>query len=135
MRSSYDCKAIGIEPKKERREMAKKNAYILGAPKLEILNGSAPEVLENLLSPDAIFIGGGFSRHTFDICWSKLKPFGRIVINAVTLETELELLKLKQEYGGELVRLNIQKIEEIGIRMAWRPLMPVTQWSKIKNAG
>ena len=77
--------------------MAKKNAYILGAPKLEILNGSAPEVLENLLSPAAIFIGGGFSRQTFDICWSKLKPFGRIVINAVTLETELELLKLKQE--------------------------------------
>ena len=134
MRSSYDCKAIGIEPKKERREMAKKNAYILGAPKLEILSGSAPEGLENLLNPDAIFIGGGFTRQTFDICWGRLKPFGRIVVNAVTLETEVELLKLKEKYGGELVRLNIQKIEEIGSRTAWRPHMPVTQWSKIKNA-
>ena len=134
MRSSYDCKAIGIEPKEERREMAKKNAYILGAPKLEILSGSAPEGLENLLNPDAIFIGGGFTRQTFDICWGRLKPFGRIVVNAVTLETEVELLKLKEKYGGELVRLNIQKIEEIGSRTAWRPHMPVTQWSKIKNA-
>ena len=135
MRSSYDCKAIGIEPKKERREMALKNANTLGAPRLEILDGSAPEALENLPRPDAIFIGGGFSLQTFEICWQKLKPFGRIVINAITLETEGELLRLKALYGGELSKISIQKTESIGTRKGWRPYMPVTQWSIIKNDG
>ena len=133
MRACYDCRAIGIEPKKKRSELAMKNALALGAPKLSIIEGSAPEALDKLERPDAIFIGGGFSQSTFDICWKELKPYGRIVVNAVTLETEMELLKLKETQGGELCRISIQRSEAIGNRTGWRPLMQVTQWSKIKN--
>ena len=134
MRAGHDCRAIGIEPKKKRRELAMKNALTLGTPKLSIIKGSAPDALDNLERPDAIFIGGGFNQSTFDICWRELKPFGRIVVNAVTLETEAELLKLKETQGGELCRISIQRSEAIGNRTGWRPLMQVTQWSKIKDA-
>ena len=95
MRAGHDCRAIGIEPKKKRRELAMKNALTLGTPKLSIIKGSAPDALDNLERPDAIFIGGGFNQSTFDICWRELKPFGRIVVNAVTLENRGRIIETK----------------------------------------
>ena len=51
--------------------------------------GRAPDALAGLAPPDAIFIGGGASREgVIDAALAALKPGGRLVINAVTLETE-----------------------------------------------
>jgi precorrin-6Y C5,15-methyltransferase (decarboxylating) len=84
-----------------------------------------------------VFIGGGLSREVFDAAWAALRPLGRFVANAVTLESEAELIALHRAYGGQLVKLQINRAEPVGGPetglTGWRPLMPVTQWSLVKR--
>ena len=87
MRAARYARAIGIEPRADRRAFAAANALALGAPKLDLIDGMVPAALQGLDAPDAIFIGGGLSRETFDAAWAALRPFGRLVANAVTLES------------------------------------------------
>ena len=133
MRAARYARAVGIEPRADRRAMAAANALALGAPKLELIDGTAPYALEGLDAPDAIFIGGGLSRATFDAAWAALRPLGRLVANAVTLESEAELFALYREFGGDLVKLQVNRAEPVGRLTGWRPSMPVTQWSLVKR--
>ncbi len=133
MRGARYAAAIGIEPKAERRIFAAANALALGTPKLEIIDGAAPDALAGLAPPDAIFIGGGLSPEVFAACWQALRPLGRLVANAVTLESEAVLMRLHADHGGALVKLNIQRAEPIGALTGWKPMRPVTQWSLVKR--
>jgi precorrin-6Y C5,15-methyltransferase (decarboxylating) len=109
--------------------MAARNATRLGAPRLTLLDGTAPQALAGLPAPDAIFIGGGLSRETVDACLTALQPYGRLVANAVTLESEALLAAMQAEHGGDLTRIAISRAEPVGRYRGWRPAMPVTQWS------
>lgn len=133
MRAARYARAIGIEPRADRRAMAAENALALGAPKLELIEGEAPACLEGLAPPDAIFIGGGLSREVFEKAWENLRPLGRLVANAVTLESEAELTKLHAEHGGQLAKITVQRAEPVGRLTGWKPLMTVTQWSLVKR--
>ncbi|WP_420863919.1 precorrin-6y C5,15-methyltransferase (decarboxylating) subunit CbiE [Algirhabdus cladophorae] len=133
MRAARYARAIGIEPRADRRAMAAQNALALGVPKLELIEGLVPEALTTLESPDAIFIGGGLSMETFDMAWAALRPLGRLVANAVTLESERLLIDLHKSHGGQLVKLQINRAEPVGPFTGWRPNMPVTQLSLIKR--
>jgi precorrin-6Y C5,15-methyltransferase (decarboxylating) len=133
MRAAHYARAIGIEPRADRRTMAAANALALGAPKLELIEGTAPDCLANLPAPDAIFIGGGMSDETFSAAWSALRPLGRLVANAVTLESEAQLLALHKTHGGMLTKIAVNRAEPVGRLTGWRPLMPVTQWSLVKR--
>ncbi len=133
MRAARYARAVGIEPRADRRAMAAANALALGVPKLELIEGSVPAALEGLEAPDAIFIGGGLSRETFDAAWAALRPLGRLVANAVTLESEAELIALHKAHGGDLVKISIHRAAPVGRLTGWRPLMPVTQWSLVKR--
>jgi precorrin-6Y C5,15-methyltransferase (decarboxylating) len=133
MRAAAYAGAVGIEPRADRRAMAAENALALGTPKLEIVGGEAPGALAGLAPPDAIFIGGGLSDEVFDACWAALRPLGRLVANAVTLESEAALIALRARHGGELVKISVNRAEPLGDLTGWRPLMPVTQWSLIKR--
>ncbi|WP_019241193.1 precorrin-6y C5,15-methyltransferase (decarboxylating) subunit CbiE [Bacillus massilioanorexius] len=55
---------------------------------LTAIHGKAPEGLEMFPDPDAIFIGGtgGEMNELIQVCCSRLKKGGRIVLNAVTIE-------------------------------------------------
>ncbi len=133
MRAARYARAIGIEPRADRRAMAAANALALGTPRLELIDGQVPDALAGLPAPDAIFIGGGLSVETFTAAWAALRPLGRLVINAVTLESEAVLLALHKEHGGQLVKLAVNRAEPVGRLTGWRPLMPVTQWSLVKR--
>jgi len=133
MRAARYARAIGIEPRADRRALAAANALALGAPKLALVDGRVPAALDGLPAPDAVFIGGGLSRETFDAAWAALRPLGRMVCNAVTLESEAVLLALHKELGGHLVKLSVNRAEPVGGLTGWRPLMPVIQWSLVKR--
>jgi precorrin-6B C5,15-methyltransferase / cobalt-precorrin-6B C5,C15-methyltransferase len=122
-------RAIGIEANADRAGRAARNAAALGVPELEIVQGAAPEALAGLARPDAIFIGGGMMDDgVFDAAWSALKPGGRLVANAVSLETEARLAGYFQRLGGDLIRLQVARADRVGAMSGWRPAMPVTQW-------
>ncbi|SDE59770.1 precorrin-6y C5,15-methyltransferase (decarboxylating) subunit CbiE [Limimaricola pyoseonensis] len=133
MRAARYAGAIGIEPRADRRAMAAANALALGTPRLKIVEGRAPDAFANLPAPDAIFIGGGLSEEVFDAAWAALRPLGRLVANAVTLESEAALIGLHKRHGGSLVRISVQRAEPVGRLTGWRPAMPVMQWSLIKR--
>ncbi|MEM9393684.1 MAG: precorrin-6y C5,15-methyltransferase (decarboxylating) subunit CbiE [Pseudomonadota bacterium] len=133
MRAARYARAVGIEPRADRRAMAAANALALGVPKFQIIEGTAPEALEGLDAPDAIFVGGGLAPEVFNAAWAALRPLGRLVANAVTLESEQTLLDLHRVHGGELAKLSVQRAEPVGPRTGWRPFMPVTQWSLVKR--
>jgi precorrin-6Y C5,15-methyltransferase (decarboxylating) len=129
MRAAPWAKAVGIEPRADRRALSAANAAALGAPGLRVIAGEAPAALEGLDAPDAVFVGGGLSRETVAAALAALKPGGRLVANAVTVESETVLAALHAEKGGELVRVSVARADAVGGRTGWRPFMPVTQWS------
>ncbi|MBL4812224.1 MAG: precorrin-6Y C5,15-methyltransferase (decarboxylating) subunit CbiT, partial [Rhodobacteraceae bacterium] len=133
MRAARYARAIGIEPKAERRAMAASNAAALGAPQLKLVCGAAPAALAGLDQPDAIFIGGGLTAEVFDAAWAALRPLGRLVANVVTLEGEAVLSTLYKEHGGDLARLQISRAAPLGRLVGWQPMMTVTQWSLVKR--
>jgi precorrin-6B C5,15-methyltransferase / cobalt-precorrin-6B C5,C15-methyltransferase len=133
MRSDPRCRAIAIERHPARLDYIATNAAVLGVPNLQIIDGQAPAILAGLSAPDAIFIGGGLTvPGLFDACWSALKPRGRLVVNAVTVETELKLFEYQQQWGGNLTRIAIQRAEPLGKFLGWKGLSSVTHWMAIK---
>jgi len=121
--------AIGIEARSDRADRAARNAAALGVPELNMVQGRAPEALSGLAPPDAAFIGGGMmDGGVFEAVWAALKPRGRLVANAISLETEARLSEYFQRFGGDLVRLQVARADKVGTMFGWRPAMPVTQW-------
>ena len=128
-------RAMALEPVAERRGMAARNATALGVPHLEIFDARAPEALAELAdqaTPDAVFIGGGLAAETIEATIAALKPGGRLVAHAVTLESEAVLLVTHARHGGDLVRVAVDRAAPVGFYHGWRPAMPVTQWTWIK---
>ena len=76
-----------------------------------------------------VLLAWRFLRWTvFDAAWSALKSGGRLVANAVSLETEARLAGYFQHFGGDLIRLQVARADRVGAMSGWRPAMPVTQW-------
>jgi precorrin-6Y C5,15-methyltransferase (decarboxylating) len=133
MLADPSLRAVAIEAREERAARISRNAAALGVPGLEVVQGTAPEALAGLESPDAIFVGGGASAPgVLDACIAALKPGGRLVANAVTLETEFELIARHERLGGDLTRIALSRAEAVGGKTGWRPAMPVTQWVWVK---
>ena len=133
MRGARDAVAFGVEPRADRIALATQNSLALGAPRLTVIEGRAPESLVGLPKPDAVFVGGGLTQETFQIAWDALSSHGRFVANAVTLETEAVLRDLHLKFGGQLIRLAVERAEPVGRLTGWRPAMTVTQWSIVKS--
>jgi precorrin-6Y C5,15-methyltransferase (decarboxylating) len=126
-------RAIGIEARADRAARAGRNALALGAPHLRVVTGEAPAALAGLPAPDAVFVGGGAAREgTLETCWAPLRTGGRMVANAVTIETEACLFAAQTRYGGTLLRLSIDRLDTIGSMHRFRPAMTVTQWAATK---
>lgn len=136
MRADDGCRAIAIETNAERRAFIERNRATLGVPDLKLIAGPAPAALQGLEQPDAIFIGGGLTIEGVpEHCWQALKPGGRMVANAVTLQTEALLVALRARIGGELTRLSVAHARPLGRFDGWSTAMPVTILTAIKPAG
>lgn len=126
-------RAVAVEANAGRAARVARNASAFGVPGLAVIHGKAPAVLAGLPQPDAIFIGGGGSRHgVTDAAMAALRPGGRLVANAVTLEMEAVLLAAHADHGGRLLRLEVSRNTALGGMSALRPALPVTQWIWVK---
>jgi precorrin-6Y C5,15-methyltransferase (decarboxylating) len=129
MRAAAHTRAIAFERDETRLAMIARNHDCLGTPMLKIIPGDLPDTLQGQPAPDAIFIGGDVANPAlFEACWATLKPLGRLVANAVTVEGEVHLAHLQAEHGGELVRVGIEYLTQVGSKRAMKPRMTVTQW-------
>lgn len=120
--------AIAIESDPVRAERIAVNASRLGVVVQRVI-GKAPEAFGGLAAPDVVFVGGGVSdeavmRHTIDA----VRAGGRLVANAVTLESQAHLTRLNGEHGGHLFLLQHSDAVPVGRFLGWKPAMPVMQW-------
>ncbi|MEE9615080.1 MAG: precorrin-6y C5,15-methyltransferase (decarboxylating) subunit CbiE [Thermodesulfobacteriota bacterium] len=109
-----------IEKSASRVKDIRKNKKTFRVGNLHIIHGTAPACLTGgkLPSPDSVFIGGGGAglpeifRH---VC-QRLKPGGRLVVNAVTMETIGEASRLLKKRGWEwdVVSMNIARKKNVG---------------------
>ena len=126
--------AIAIEADPERAARISRNSNKLGVPSLKLIQGVAPEALAGLEQPHAVFIGGGGSDpDVIEAVIAALRPGGRLVANAVTLEMEALLLARHAERGGTITRLSIERAEAIGSMTGWKPARPIVQWTWVKG--
>ena len=99
------------------------------AQRLHLLQRRAPDGLESLARPDAIFIGGGASQALLERLWALAAPGTRLVANAVTLESEALLTAWSAAKGGSLLRLELAEAAPLGGKRGWVPARPIVQWS------
>ncbi|HEY3912227.1 MAG TPA: precorrin-6y C5,15-methyltransferase (decarboxylating) subunit CbiE [Stellaceae bacterium] len=127
MRCHPSCRAVAIEADATRCGLIDQNRRRLGVPGLRVVYGRAPEMLRGLDPPDAIFVGGGLSdRDVLERCWDALPPGGRLVANAVTLQSEAILTLWRERTGGDLTRISVAHAGPLGRFDGWRTAMPVT---------
>jgi precorrin-6Y C5,15-methyltransferase (decarboxylating) len=135
--SDTSLRAVAIERSPDRAARIGRNAAAFGVPHLAIVESEALAGIAGLPAPDAVFIGGGATTPgLIEAARQSLRPRGRLVINAVSLETEVLLLQQHAQCGGALCRIAVSRAAPVGgadARMSsWRPAMPVVQWTWAK---
>lgn len=107
-----------VEKEPERVKDIRANRERFGCENLEVIHGEAPQALKGLSQPDAVFIGGGGSgiKGIISYCARRLKSGGRLVVNAVTLETANAAFESVKRLGWdrELLLVNISKARSLG---------------------
>ncbi|WP_404390576.1 precorrin-6y C5,15-methyltransferase (decarboxylating) subunit CbiE [Humibacillus xanthopallidus] len=124
-----------VERDATRAARIRANARALGVPTLDVVESPSIEAVGTLPPPDAVFIGGGATTRLVDACWEALAPGGRLVVHAVTVETELLLHEARRRHGGDMARISVEELEPLGALTGWRPARPVVQWSATKPAA
>ncbi|WP_031361709.1 bifunctional cobalt-precorrin-7 (C(5))-methyltransferase/cobalt-precorrin-6B (C(15))-methyltransferase [Caballeronia sordidicola] len=133
MRSHTGCRAIAIEADSGRQRLIEHNRDALGVPGLQLVEGEAPGALAGLPEPDAIFIGGGVTApDMLETCWSRLKKGGRMIVNAVTIQSEVTLVAWRVLHGGEMTRIGVAHAQPLGAFDAWRQALPITLLHAVK---
>lgn len=123
-------RATAIEGDAVRAARIARNAGALGVPDLAVVTGRAPGALAGLPAPDAVFVGGGAGDGALlDVALAALPRGGRLVVNAVTLETQAVLIARHAAMGGDLTQVAVSRADTVGRMHGWRPAMPVTQWA------
>lgn len=131
-RSGPGCTAVAFERDEARRARITRNATAFGVS--VDVRGAAPSAFDGAATPSAVFIGGGLTQPgVLDGCLEKLPAGGRLVANAVTVESEAALAQAYSRLGGRLWRLQHYRGEPLGGFTGWRPQLPVTQWEVTKR--
>lgn len=121
-------RATAIEMNPERINLITENAARFGCTALKIIHGDIHQMLEEIPSADAIFIGGGASDRLIEAVWAQMKPHNRLVINAVTAESEALILRYYQRYGGNVIKIDLSDLTALGSKHGWKARYPITHW-------
>ncbi|MBP2654504.1 MAG: precorrin-6Y C5,15-methyltransferase (decarboxylating), CbiT subunit [Firmicutes bacterium] len=123
-------KVFAIEKETAGIELIKANAARFLTTNVETIHGSALEKLGNLPMADVIFVGGsgGHIRKILEAANQILKPDGRLVVMAVTVETLQEALDVMQSLDGyqvDAAGIQITRLRRVGSKNMFQALNPV----------
>ncbi|OGP18700.1 MAG: hypothetical protein A2054_09795 [Deltaproteobacteria bacterium GWA2_55_10] len=108
---------FAVEKDRKRVRDIKENKKRFGSAELKIVEGNAPAALKGLPRPDAVFVGGGGNgiREILGAVGKALKPGGRVVVNAITMETASAAFEFfKKGWTRELVLASVSKARSAG---------------------
>jgi precorrin-6Y C5,15-methyltransferase (decarboxylating) len=120
--------ALEVDPSRAARARGNVEAFGL-SHRHSLTEARAPGGLSGLPRPDAVFIGGGASEALLTALWDLIPPGTRLVLNAVTLDTEALVLGWSARHGGSLLKIDLSEPTPIGPRRGWRAALPILQWS------
>jgi len=94
-------RVFAIERDNESLSLLRQNVDSLGAGNVQVVEGEAPQALETLEDPDAVFIGGsgGQLEEIVSLVGERLAPGGMVVANIIALDRASEAHKLMNNMG------------------------------------
>lgn len=120
--------ALEADPSRAARARGNVEAFGL-SHRHRLTEARAPDRLADLPAPDAVFIGGGASDNLLTRLWDLIPPGTRLVMNAVTLETEALVLDWSARHGGSLLKIELSEATALGRKRGWKSALPILQWS------
>lgn len=130
--SHPSLRAAAVEADFDRAARIRRNADRLGVDHLEVHHAASLDVLAQLQTPDAVFIGGGLSTDLLTTVWASIPAGCRLVVNAVTLEAEALLAQWHSAKGGEMMRIELAQAKALGSKRGWSSAYPIVQWSIVR---
>ncbi|WP_027215196.1 precorrin-6A reductase [Butyrivibrio fibrisolvens] len=115
---SPDIKVFSIEKDDDAIVLLKQNKEKFHACNMEIIQGTAPDILDDLPVPTHVFIGGSSGnmkeilRYVFDI-----NKDARVVINTVTAESFAEVMDALKDYPDiqpDIIQVNVTRFKKAG---------------------
>jgi precorrin-6Y C5,15-methyltransferase (decarboxylating) len=120
---------FAVEKNEEDVLLIQENIQRFGTKNVEVVHAKAPDRLETLPDPDAVFIGGSGSRMAdiLEQCWSRLKTPGNLVVNLATIENLSEAYHFFKEHGvkPKVTLVQISRDSEILDLVRFDALNPV----------
>ena len=129
--------AVEVDP--EGAEICRENLRTHGVDNVRVVMGRAPEALAALETPDAVFVGGskGSMREIIDVALERLRPGGRLVVNAITLENAAESYQAIRERDlvPEVTLLQVSRAEPLAHYLRYEALNPIQVLAVTKPDG
>jgi precorrin-6Y C5,15-methyltransferase (decarboxylating) len=135
-------RVFAVEKNAEDVEIIRGNVARFRVPHVAAVHAKAPDGLEALPNPDAVFVGGsgGAMREILEIAAARLRPAGRIVVNAITLDSLHEAVTAMRDLGlaHEAILVSIARSKPLLGMMSFEALNPVyvvTAWHETPPPG
>lgn len=121
-------KVYAIDKNPEAVKLTELNAKKFFCDNIETVCGNAPEILENLETPDKIFIGGscGEIGEILDVIYKK-NPYADILVTAVSLETLSKSIEEFEIHGAvtQVMQISVTRTKKIGSHTMFSAENPV----------
>ena len=120
-----------IEKNPEGIALIKENAARFSTRNLTVVEGAAPAALDGLPPLDVALIGGSGRRlpEILDIIGTRMHSGGRIVANAITMQTVAACLDYfhahAEDYTYEAIQVQISRLERVGPYDMAKALNPI----------
>jgi precorrin-6B C5,15-methyltransferase / cobalt-precorrin-6B C5,C15-methyltransferase len=122
-------RVFAVERDRESAGHCRANARRHGMDHVAVIEGEAPAALAALDAPDAVFVGGGGSAvgEIVGAAVARLRPGGRIVVAAVTLETLADARAALARAGVDpaVTSISVARGAPLAGRTRLEPLSPV----------
>lgn len=135
-------RVFAVEKSAEDAEIIRINVAKFGVPHVRVVHGRAPERLDELPDPDAVFVGGsgGALSEILTVAATRLRPGGRIVVNAITVDTLYETVSVFRRLAleHEAILVSVARSKPLLDMMSFEALNPVyvvTAWRAEPRAG
>lgn len=134
-------RVFAVEKNAEDVEIVRANVARFAVPHVTVLHARAPERLDELPDPDAVFVGGsgGELGPILALAAERLRRGGRIVVNAITLDTLHAAVTTFRGLGlaHEALLVSIARSKPLLDMMSFEALNPVyvvTAWRGADDA-
>lgn len=131
-------RAYAIEMEAESLEYCRENLRTHGIDNVRVVDGQAPQILDSIEDdPDAVFIGGskGQLSRIIEVAFERLKPGGRIVVNAITFENVSQAYQTFKDMGikPQITQINVARGVSIASYTRYEALNPIHTLVAVKD--